>query len=62
MMELIKIIDYILNSEKDIIRTPLEISMLAEYVYLDGVEIPHPNKIYTTLRFPFIYFSIERIN
>jgi hypothetical protein len=33
-----KIIDYILNSEKDIIRTPLEISMLAEYVYLDGVE------------------------
>jgi hypothetical protein len=33
-----KIIDYIINSEKDIIKTPLEVSMLAEYVYLDSIE------------------------
>ncbi len=33
-----KIIDYIINNEKDIIKSQLEVSMLAEYVYLDNIE------------------------
>lgn len=33
-----KIIDYIINNERDIIKSQLEVSMLAEYVYLDSIE------------------------
>ncbi len=33
-----KIIDFILNNNNDIVKTKLEVTMLAEYVYLDRIE------------------------
>lgn len=33
-----KIIDYILNNNSDVLKSKLEVTMLAEYVYLDSIE------------------------